>query len=60
VDIDPRRIAESRDNARQAGVADRIEFRTEDLLTTEIGRARLTKVDNKGANNKRFYWTLTP
>lgn len=28
--------------------------------TTEIGRARLAKIDNKGANNKRFYWTLTP
>jgi misacylated tRNA(Ala) deacylase len=28
--------------------------------TTEIGRASLTKVDNKDANNKRFYWTLTP
>ena len=28
--------------------------------TPEIGRASLTKVDNKGANNKRFYWTLTP
>jgi misacylated tRNA(Ala) deacylase len=28
--------------------------------TTEIGRARIVKVDNKGANNKRFYWALTP
>jgi len=28
--------------------------------TTEIGRARLAKIDNKGTNNKRFYWTLTP
>ena len=39
VDIDPRRIAESRDNARAAGVADRIQFRNEDLLTTDIGDA---------------------
>lgn len=39
VDIDPQRIAESRENARQAGVAERIEFRTEDLFTTEIANA---------------------
>jgi len=39
VDIDPERIAESRDNARAAGVADRIQFRNEDLFTTAIGDA---------------------
>ncbi|MBI3919481.1 MAG: class I SAM-dependent methyltransferase [Betaproteobacteria bacterium] len=39
VDIDPRRIAESRENARAADVADRIEFRNEDLFATEIGAA---------------------
>jgi precorrin-6B methylase 2 len=39
VDIDPRRVAESRDNARAAGVADLIRFRNEDLLTTSIGDA---------------------
>ena len=36
VDIDPRRIAESRRNAVRAGVADRITFRTEDLFATRI------------------------
>lgn len=36
VDIDPHRIAESRENARQAGVTDRIQFRNEDLFTTGI------------------------
>jgi len=36
VDIDPQRIAESRENARQAGVADRIQFRNQDLLATDI------------------------
>ena len=36
VDIDPRRIAESRENARRAGVTDRIRFRNEDLLATDI------------------------
>ena len=39
VDIDPQRIAESRENARQAGVTDRIRFLNEDLLTTDIGDA---------------------
>ena len=39
VDIDPRRIAESQDNARGAGVADRIRFVNEDLLTTAVGDA---------------------
>jgi len=39
VDIDPERIAESRENARVAGVADRVEFRNQDLLTTDIGNA---------------------
>lgn len=28
--------------------------------TGEIGRARLVKLDNKGRDNKRFYWTLSP
>jgi SAM-dependent methyltransferase len=36
VDIDPQRIAEARENARAAGVSDRIEFRNEDLFYTDI------------------------
>ena len=39
VDIDPQRIAESRENARRAGVTDRIRFLNQDLLTTGIGDA---------------------
>ena len=39
VDIDPRRIAESRENARRAGVTHRIQFLNNDLLTTDIGDA---------------------
>jgi SAM-dependent methyltransferase len=39
VDIDPQRIAESRENARRAGVTDRIRFVTEDLFTTNIADA---------------------
>lgn len=32
VDLDPKRIAESKENARLAGVADRVEIRLEDVL----------------------------
>ncbi|HUF80111.1 MAG TPA: methyltransferase domain-containing protein [Burkholderiales bacterium] len=39
VDIDPQRIAESRENAREAGVADRIVFLTQDLLAADISGA---------------------
>jgi len=39
VDIDPARIAESRENARQAHVLDRIRFLTEDLFATDLGDA---------------------
>jgi ribosomal protein L11 methylase PrmA len=39
VDIDPQRIAESRENARAAGVTNRIQFRNEDLFATEIADA---------------------
>jgi hypothetical protein len=36
VDIDPQRIAESRENARRAGVSDRIEFLTQDLFQANL------------------------
>ncbi len=39
VDIDPLRIAESRENARQAGVTDRVLFLNEDLFLTDMGDA---------------------
>jgi len=39
VDIDPRRIAESRENAQRAGVADRIRFLNQDLFATDIAEA---------------------
>ena len=28
--------------------------------TQEIGEARIVKFDNRGKNNKRFYWELEP
>jgi len=36
VDIDPQRIAEARENARNAGVERRIRFETQDLFMTDI------------------------
>jgi SAM-dependent methyltransferase len=39
VDIDPLRIADAQDNARRAGVAERIEFRNEDLFAVDLREA---------------------
>lgn len=39
VDIDPQRIAESRENARRAGVAERIEFVEQDLMKVPLAGA---------------------
>jgi ribosomal protein L11 methylase PrmA len=39
IDIDPERVKEARLNARQAGVAHRVEFREGDLFKADIGEA---------------------
>jgi hypothetical protein len=39
IDIDPQRINESRNNARQAGVADRVRFLEQDLFEADIHQA---------------------
>ena len=39
VEIVPELVARSRANARSAGVADRVEFREQDLFDTDLGRA---------------------
>jgi ribosomal protein L11 methylase PrmA len=39
IDIDPRRIRESRANAERAGVAERIAFLTEDFFQSDIANA---------------------
>lgn len=39
VDIDPQRIAEAHANAAREGVADRVSFRLEDALTTDVSPA---------------------
>lgn len=39
IDLDPARIRESKENARKAGVADRVRFLRQDLFKTEIREA---------------------
>jgi tRNA A58 N-methylase Trm61 len=39
VEIVPELVAKSRDNARRAGVADRAEFRAQDLFETDLSQA---------------------
>ena len=39
IDIDPRRVAESAENARKAGVAHLVEFREQDIFDAALGEA---------------------
>ncbi len=39
IDIDPRRIAEANENAKAAGVTDRVQFRNEDLFAADFSDA---------------------
>jgi SAM-dependent methyltransferase len=39
IDIDPQRVQEARENARRAGVADRVRFVVGDIFTADIGPA---------------------
>ena len=54
VDIDPVRIADARENARTAGVAERIEFRTEDLFGVDLGDATVVMLFLSGDFNRRL------
>ncbi|HWM44148.1 MAG TPA: class I SAM-dependent methyltransferase [Burkholderiales bacterium] len=44
IDIDPQRVREARDNARRAGVADRVEFREGDLFKADISEASVVTI----------------
>lgn len=39
IDIDPKLVARARENARKAGVADRVSFRNEDLFEADFSQA---------------------
>ena len=44
IDIDPERVREARDNARRAGVAERVEFREGDLFKAHISEASVVTI----------------
>ena len=54
IDIDPQRIAESRENAREAGVEDRVTFRQEDLFETDISEATVVTMYLLSSINERL------
>ena len=41
VDLDPKRIAEARENAEKAGVTDRVKFEQQNLFETDIAQAQV-------------------
>jgi precorrin-6B methylase 2 len=55
VDIDIQRIAESRVNARNAGVEERISFRHEDLMTTDLRDATVVTMFLSARLNDRLH-----
>jgi hypothetical protein len=44
LELDPKLVAQSRENARAAGVADRTEFRVEDVLRADFSKATVVTV----------------
>ena len=44
IDIDPERIKEARENARKAGVSDRVNFREGDLFKTDLSEATVVTI----------------
>lgn len=59
VDIDPVRIAESNANARRAGVTDRVTFKLEDALQTDLSDATVVTLYLLSASNLKLRPRLT-
>jgi SAM-dependent methyltransferase len=59
VDIDPRRIDESRANARAAGVEHLVEFRLEDALAADVSPATVVTLYMLGTGNAALRPILT-
>lgn len=59
VDIDPVRIAEAKANAKAAGVEHLVEFRLENLLTTDVTKATVVTTFLLSASNLRLRPILT-
>ena len=54
IDIDPARIAESKANARAAGVESLVEFRLEDALTADVSRATVVTLYLLSSSNEKL------
>lgn len=59
VDIDPRRIEESKANAKAAGVEHLVEFRLEDALTVDVSPATVVTLYLLGSSNAKLRPQLT-
>jgi len=59
VDIDPRRIGESKANARAAGVEHLVEFRLEDALQVDVSAATVVTLYLLGSSNAKLRPLLT-
>jgi SAM-dependent methyltransferase len=54
IDLDPQRIAEARDNARKAGVADQLMFMEQNIFDTDFSRASVITMYLLPSVNKRL------
>ncbi|MEO5898475.1 MAG: 50S ribosomal protein L11 methyltransferase [Vicinamibacterales bacterium] len=54
IDIDPQRIAESRDNAKAAGVEHLVEFRIQDAMTVDVSPASVVTLYLLGSSNAKL------
>jgi precorrin-6B methylase 2 len=54
IDIDPKRIAESRANAKAAGVEHLVQFRLEDVMTTNVSGATVVTLYLLSSSNAKL------
>jgi SAM-dependent methyltransferase len=59
LDIDPRRIEESRANAKAAGVEHLVEFRVEDVMTADVSKATVVTLYLLTSSNAKLRPLLT-
>jgi SAM-dependent methyltransferase len=59
VDIDPQRIAEANANAKAAGVTDRVIFKLEDAMTTDLSQATVVTLYLLSSSNLKLRPILT-
>jgi cyclopropane fatty-acyl-phospholipid synthase-like methyltransferase len=59
IDIDPKRIEESRANAKAAGVENLVEFRLQDALTADVSPATIVTLYMLGSGNAKLRPMIT-